>query len=51
MQSDVHSGAYQDYDHDHYVGPLLESDRRKLFSHSIALSLYTTWYGSCSGGR
>lgn len=42
MQSDMHSGAQQDYDHDYHVGPLLESDRRKLFLHGIALSLYAT---------
>lgn len=37
----MHSGAQQDHDHNHYVGPLLESDRRKLL-HSIASSLYAT---------
>lgn len=34
MQSDMHSGAQQDHDHDHHVGPPLEPDRRKLL-HSL----------------
>lgn len=38
----MHSGAQQDHNYNYYVGPPLESDRRKLFLHSIASSLYTT---------
>lgn len=38
----MYSGAQQDYDYNYYVGPLLEPDRRKLFLHGIASSLYAT---------